>query len=131
MALHGFHEFSVPEQREVFGHQKPSPFFRANTPSIHRFSSLVFGYKKDRTCARRQNRSSLPTPSSTKNRRRASPLPAAKRIMVWCTRSRTVAPRVGAPLLPQLPASSACSSSATNPSWSWARFFFRVFVGDS
>jgi hypothetical protein len=56
VVLNDVHELAVPDWSQRVGHQKPSPFFRARTPSIHRFSSLVFGYKNERTCAKRQNR---------------------------------------------------------------------------
>src|SRR5712691_5269863 len=48
-------------------HQKPRPFFRANTPSIQRFSVVRVGYKAERAWARLQKRGSRPTPSSTRN----------------------------------------------------------------
>jgi len=45
VVLNDVHELSIPDWSQCIRHQKPSPFFRASTPSIHLFSSLVFAYK--------------------------------------------------------------------------------------
>src|SRR5271157_1141026 len=71
-------------------HYNPSPFFLPSTPSTHRFSSVPGGYRAESDCASFQNRASLPMPSSTRNRFRASDRPRANRSMDWWIRSSTV-----------------------------------------
>src|SRR5579885_1128799 len=110
-------------------HQSPKPFFRASTPSAHRRSSVPLGYRAQSDWASRQNFGSLPTPSSTRKRRKASPRPAANRIIAWCSRSSVVLPGFAA--LWSVHPLSTCSSSSSNPGRESCADFFRFAAGDS
>ena len=117
MVLHGIHEFPVPDWSKGVRHQKPSPFFRASTPSIHRL--LVTSLRIEVGQNLRQAPESLVSAHAFIDQKTSKSLASTSseenHALVNSVENRD-APASEHLSSPQSPASSASSNSATNPS---------------